>query len=56
MLDIPEAFLEALFTSARTRGLLKPIPLARAKLRWTISATGERFLESATRPAATSSG
>ncbi len=44
-LDIPEAFVEALFTSARTRGLLKPIPFGRGSLRWTISATGERFLE-----------
>ena len=44
-LEIPEPFVEALFTSARTRGLLKPNPLGRGKLMWTISATGERFLE-----------
>jgi hypothetical protein len=46
-LDLPEAFVEALFTSARTRGLLKPDPLGRGKLRWTVSAMGERFLEAA---------
>lgn len=46
-LDVPDAFVEALFTSARTRGLLKPIPGNRGRLRWTVSATGERFLEGA---------
>lgn len=44
-LDVPEAFVEALFVSARTRGLLKPNYLGRGRLRWTVSATGERFLE-----------
>lgn len=44
-LDVPEAFVEALFTSARTRGLVKPNPLNRSRLRWTVSATGDRFLE-----------
>lgn len=48
ILDIPEAFVDALFTSARTRGLLKPNPLGRGRLRWTVSATGERFLEAGT--------
>lgn len=47
ILDIPEAFVEALFTSARARGLVKPIPSGRGRLRWTISAMGERFLEAA---------
>ncbi len=55
ILDIPEAFVEALFTSARTRGLLKPIPLGRGRLRWTVSATGERFLEGAANTATASS-
>lgn len=44
-LNVPEAFVEALFTSARTRGLLKPVPLGRGKIRWAVSALGERFIE-----------
>lgn len=44
-LNVPEAFVEALFTSARTRGLLKPVPLGRGRVRWAVSALGERFLE-----------
>ncbi len=49
-LDVPEAFIEALFVSARTRGLLKPIYLGRGRSRWTVSATGDRFVESGERP------
>jgi hypothetical protein len=45
-LDVPEAFVEALFVSARTRGLLKPNHLGRGRLRWTVSAIGDRFVES----------
>jgi hypothetical protein len=44
-LDVPEAFVEALFVSARTRGLLKPIYPGRGRLRWTVSATGDRMVE-----------
>lgn len=44
-LDVPEAFVEALFVSARTRGFLKPDYLGRGRLRWTVSATGDRFVE-----------
>lgn len=44
-LDMPEAFIEALFVSARTRGLLKPTYAGRGRVRWTVSATGDRFLE-----------
>lgn len=44
-LDVPDAFIEALFVSARTRGLLKPIYAGRGRVRWTVSATGDRFLE-----------
>lgn len=51
-LDIPEAFVEALFISARARGLLKPIPFNRGRLRWSVSATGERFLQGASSAAA----
>ncbi len=40
-LDIPRAFVDALFTSARTRGLLKPLYGRGAKIRWTISPAGE---------------
>lgn len=46
-LDVPEAFVEALFVSARTRGLLKPNYFGRGRLRWTVSATGDRFVEQA---------
>lgn len=44
-LEVPEAFVDALFVSARTRGLLKPHYVGRNRLRWTVSATGERFVE-----------
>ncbi|MBA2247518.1 MAG: hypothetical protein H0W23_05270 [Chloroflexia bacterium] len=44
-LDVPEAFVDALFVSARTRGLLKPNYLGRGRLRWAVSATGDRFVE-----------
>lgn len=45
-LDVPDAFVEALFVSARTRGLLKPTYFGRGRPRWTVAATGDRFLES----------
>lgn len=44
-LDLPDAFVEALFVSARTRGFLKPHPVGRNRYRWTVSAPGERFAE-----------
>ncbi|MBA2468033.1 MAG: hypothetical protein H0V37_01360 [Chloroflexia bacterium] len=43
-LDIPRAFVDALFTSARTRGLLKPLYGRGTKIRWTVSPSGEDFI------------
>jgi hypothetical protein len=39
-LDVPRAFVNALFTSAQTRGLLKPIYGRGATVRWAVSPTG----------------
>lgn len=43
-MDTPQAFVDALFTSARTRGLLKPKYGRGNKIRWTVSPAGEAFL------------
>jgi hypothetical protein len=45
-LDIPRAFVDALFTSARTRGLIKPMYGRGNKIRWTVSPIGEAFIRS----------
>jgi hypothetical protein len=39
-LDVPLAFIDALFTSARTRGLLKPAYGRGSKIRWQLSPAG----------------
>jgi hypothetical protein len=46
-LDWPPAFAEALFTSARARGLLEPYRARgmRGRTRWHLSARGRRWLE-----------
>jgi len=43
-LDVPRAFVDALFTSARTRGLLRPKYGRGNKIRWAVSPLGADFL------------
>lgn len=43
-LELPRAFVDALFTSARTRGLLKPMYGRGNKIRWAVSPLGSQFL------------
>lgn len=43
-LDIPRAFVDALFTSARTRGLIKPMYGRGNKIRWAVSPVGEAIV------------
>ncbi len=44
--ELPPPFLEALFTSARARGLIEPFrsPHARGRTRWRLSPRGRAFL------------
>lgn len=44
-LDVPQAFVNALFTSAQTRGLLKPIYGRASKIRWAVSTSGEILID-----------
>ena len=46
-LDWPPAFVEALFTSARTRGLLEPLRTrsTRGRSRWRVSARGRAWVK-----------
>jgi hypothetical protein len=57
-IDVSDALIDAVFISARTRGLIAPDFNARGRTRWIVSAKGLRFLElhSATVPGASSSG
>lgn len=43
----PLPFIEALFTSARTRGLIEPFrsPSSRGRPRWRVSAAGQAWLD-----------
>ncbi len=43
-LDVPRAFVDSLFTSARTRGLVKPLYGRGNKVRWTVSPVGETLV------------
>lgn len=43
-MDLPRPFIDALFTSARTRGLIKPMYGRGNKIRWAISLIGEEFM------------
>ncbi len=43
-LDVPRAFVNALFTSAQTRGLLKPIYGRASTVRWALSPTGHDLI------------
>ena len=43
-LDVPQAFVNALFTSAQTRGLLKPIYGRGSKIRWEVSSSGQSLI------------
>jgi len=44
-LDVPQAFVNALFTSAQTRGLLKPIYGRGSKIRWSVSPAGRSLID-----------
>jgi hypothetical protein len=43
-LDVPPSFVDALFTSARTRGLLKPMYGRGGKVRWNVSVSGAELI------------
>jgi hypothetical protein len=43
-LDLPRAFIDALFTSARTRGLVKPGYGRGSKVRWSVSPAGRALI------------
>jgi len=47
-LDLPRAFVEALFTSARTRALVKPQYGRGGRPAWVVSPSGQRFLDNGT--------
>jgi hypothetical protein len=44
-LDMPRAFVEGLLTSARTRGLVKPMYGRGNKVRWNVSPSGARLMQ-----------
>lgn len=43
-LEVPRPFVDTLFTSARTRGLIKPMYGRGNKVRWKVSPTGEALI------------
>ncbi|MGC4108663.1 MAG: hypothetical protein QM753_20255 [Thermomicrobiales bacterium] len=43
-LDVPREFVEALFTSAQRRGLIKPLSVVKGKITWAITPLGNRLL------------
>jgi hypothetical protein len=43
-LDVPPELIDALFTSAKCRGFLRPVPHARVRVRWQVSKAGRAFL------------
>ncbi len=43
-MDTQRAFVEALFTSARTRGLIRPMYGRGNKVRWAVSPLGEALM------------
>lgn len=43
-IDVQPALVEALFTSAASRGLVRPVPAPRGRIRWSVSRKGEEFL------------
>ena len=48
--DVPEPLVDAIFVSARTRGLIGPDFNARGRTRWIVSRKGLAFLERQTSP------
>lgn len=44
-MTVPRAFVNALFTSAQTRGLLKPIYGRGSTVRWELSPTGQDLID-----------
>lgn len=44
-LELPGAFIDGLFTSARMRGLLKPAYGRGSKIHWMVSATGVQMIQ-----------
>jgi len=43
-LDVPREFVEALFTSAQRRGLIKPLSVMKGRITWAITPLGDRLL------------
>jgi len=43
-LEVPREFVEALFTSAQRRGLIKPLSVVKGKVTWAITPLGDRLL------------
>jgi hypothetical protein len=54
-IDVSDALIDALFISARTRGLIAPDFNARGRTRWIVSNKGLRFLERHSAPASSAS-
>ena len=48
--DIPESLVDAIFVSARTRGLIGPDFNARGRTRWIVSRKGHAFLDRQNNP------
>lgn len=44
-LEVPPELIDALFTSARSRGFLRPVPHGRVRVRWQVSSAGRVFLD-----------
>ncbi|MGB3327966.1 MAG: hypothetical protein WBA46_03370 [Thermomicrobiales bacterium] len=45
LLEVHREFVEALFTSAQRRGLIKPLSAVKGKITWSITPLGDRLLE-----------
>lgn len=43
-LEVPREFVDALFTSAQRRGLIKPLSAVKGKITWAITPLGDRLL------------
>ncbi|MGN6030949.1 MAG: hypothetical protein ACTHQE_04720 [Thermomicrobiales bacterium] len=43
-LEVPREFVEALFTTAQRRGLIKPLSVVKGKVTWAITPLGDRLL------------
>lgn len=43
-LEVPREFVEALFTTAQRRDLIKPLSVVKGKITWAITPIGDRLL------------